>query len=61
MARPDTTIATPVQSAFTGSATIDDQTGFYSERSQKGLADVNSKAAEVAAPDPRLSDNQKPE
>ena len=54
--RPKTTIASPQEKCFDGSASIESQVGFYNQSRQPGLSDINSRAGQLpAAPDDRLT------
>lgn len=54
--RPKCNIATPQDKCFDGSASIESQSGFYGQKSQPGVGDVNSRAGQLpAAPDDRLT------
>jgi len=56
MARPDCIIKTPADPTFSGSTTIDDQVGFYSQSKQPHLNDINARVEQApAAPDPRFT------
>lgn len=54
--RPKTSIASPQDRCYDGSASIDDQVGTYNQSRQPGLGDINSRAGQMpAAPDDRLT------
>lgn len=54
--RPKTTIASPQDKCYDGSASIEDQVGTYGQKNQPGLGDTNSRGGQLpSAPDDRLT------
>ena len=54
--RPGFSCKTTMDQVFTGSESIDDQVGFYRQKTQPGVEDINARAGQLpAAPDDRFS------